>query len=144
MIVGLALSAVAAGRQGSELNSIRPAPQARPGRSAVPVRPIARRAPLSPDHLSGRANSSVAPEPAHSRSASTSGGLSSRRRIVATVVGGRSLSSLLREPASDTAQHLTDGRPGLLWFRGLHGRNHGGTRWKNLSGELSEKFGARA
>lgn len=94
-------------RSGATRVSIRPAPQARPGRSAIPVRPIARRAPLSPNHPSGRANSSVAPEPAHSRSASTSGGLSSRRSILPTVEGGRSLRlSLLRQSPNFAAQHI--------------------------------------
>lgn len=59
------------------------------------------------------------------RPAARSGGLSSRRRIVATVVGGRSLSSLLRESPNYAAQRLANGRPGLLSV-GLHHESHDG------------------
>ncbi len=68
-----------------------------------------------------------------------------RPRIFAAIVGDRSLYSLacrhkLPGQAPREFANRLPGPPGLV---GFHGHNHGDNQWKNLSGPLSEKFGAR-
>lgn len=115
-----ALRRPATGRDGRELDHFPPAALV-PARATVfpHTAAVARRA---RQPLVERATPSLSPDSAHSRSVLGSGGLSSRRSVLAAVVGDRSLSSLTLRPKlpGQCAREIADRLPSVLRLVALH------------------------
>ncbi len=82
----------------------------------------------------------------NARAPSTNLPVAVRANLASVYQGARSLYFLAcrHKLPGQAPREFANRLPGLLGLVGFHGHNHGDNQWKNLSGPLSEKFGARA